>query len=133
MPWLCLERCGDNVANDLAQLKLHASNLTAVSYEAYNVAEDGSFINNNFTDITAGSWSYIWCCQQHTGCDSCSLSLTTVPVHSDRCSRLGSEAVSHDHLCITLLVESPVSKRQGLHQHRGEDWRGIHVRWVQHR
>lgn len=55
MPWLCLERCSDNIANDMRLLKQHHSNLTAVSYEAFDVAADGGLLDNNFTDITAGA------------------------------------------------------------------------------
>lgn len=46
---VCLERCGDNIANDLAELKAHAENLTAVSFEAYDLGSDGSLVNNHFT------------------------------------------------------------------------------------
>lgn len=50
MPWLCLERCNASaVQSDLAQVREHASVLTAVSYEAFNLGPDAGFVDNGFT------------------------------------------------------------------------------------
>jgi len=53
MPWMCLERCHDNITDVMNQLELHAQlgDISAVSPEAYNVGANGDFVWNNFTDI----------------------------------------------------------------------------------
>jgi hypothetical protein len=55
MPWMCLERCGENasaIARDLKQLGEHASLLYAVSFEAYNLGPNGQLIRNNLTQVS---------------------------------------------------------------------------------
>lgn len=51
MPWMCLERCAENVTADLAQLSGQASSLTALAFEKYNLGPNGSFVVNNFTNV----------------------------------------------------------------------------------
>ena len=56
MPWLCLERCGDDINAEMAEIEAHAKQLNAVSYEAFDLglAADGvtpTLINNNFTVV----------------------------------------------------------------------------------
>ena len=63
MPWMCLERCGDNIPAELAEIKAHADVLTAVSYEAFDLglAPDGktpTIIDNNFTHVGPELKSY---------------------------------------------------------------------------
>ena len=50
-PWMGLERTGEDIGSDLAEIKAHSSVLTAVSYEAYNLGPSGSFVDNNFTNV----------------------------------------------------------------------------------
>lgn len=54
MPWLCLERCDDNITNDLAQLSEHYQALSAVSFESYDVAADGGLLDDHFTVVDPG-------------------------------------------------------------------------------
>eukprot|EP00769_Ergobibamus_cyprinoides_P004742 gnl/Ergobibamus_cyprinoides/929.p1 GENE.gnl/Ergobibamus_cyprinoides/929~~gnl/Ergobibamus_cyprinoides/929.p1 ORF type:complete len:266 (+),score=68.76 gnl/Ergobibamus_cyprinoides/929:37-834(+) len=51
MPWMCLERCGENITADLAQIDAHRDAISIVSFEAYDVADDGSLKWNSFTDV----------------------------------------------------------------------------------
>lgn len=101
---VCLERCGDNIANDLAELKAHAENLTAVSFEAYDLGSDGSLVNNHFTSsvsrvcvvqhwgetarvLTYIVWSVWWCCQ--TSPPRCTASSLAPFLWSPQCMLLG--------------------------------------------
>jgi hypothetical protein len=63
MPWMCLERCDDDIPANLAEIKAHASVLIATSYEAFDlgVAPDGktpTLIDNNFTRVGPELTSY---------------------------------------------------------------------------
>ena len=54
MPWMCLERCGWNtssITSHLASIKSHASLLTGVSFELYNLGANGTLVLNS--DLTA--------------------------------------------------------------------------------
>ena len=51
---MCLERCGGNassIAADLAAIKAHRKSLAAVSFELFNLGENGTLITNNFTSV----------------------------------------------------------------------------------
>jgi len=54
LPWMCLERCGEDISSDFNQIITHAFDLGAVSFEAYDLADPGSsapIVWNNFTDV----------------------------------------------------------------------------------
>eukprot|EP01114_Cavostelium_apophysatum_P019246 TRINITY_DN6148_c0_g1_i1.p1 TRINITY_DN6148_c0_g1~~TRINITY_DN6148_c0_g1_i1.p1 ORF type:complete len:269 (+),score=34.23 TRINITY_DN6148_c0_g1_i1:96-902(+) len=51
MPWMCLERCSENIQVDLEQLEANSDTLSAVSFEAYDLGKDGGLIDNNFTSV----------------------------------------------------------------------------------
>lgn len=53
MPWLCLERCGNasTIALNVAQLRTHAALLNDASFEAYDLAPNGSLVNNGFSAV----------------------------------------------------------------------------------
>jgi len=51
MPWMCLERCGENITFNLQQIQSHLSSFTAVSFEDYDLGEEGNLVNNNFTSV----------------------------------------------------------------------------------
>jgi len=63
MPWACLENCGDNITNDLLQLKSNSPGagnglFTAVSYPRYFVEANSTVTLVNVTDITADALSW---------------------------------------------------------------------------
>lgn len=49
MPWMCLERCGESIESDFAQIKANRNSLTGVSPEAYDLGSSGNLIWNGFT------------------------------------------------------------------------------------
>jgi len=51
MPWMCLERCGEKIDSDIAQIKANRNSLTGVSPEAYDLGTSGNLVWNNFTRI----------------------------------------------------------------------------------
>lgn len=51
MPWMCLERCHENITSDLAQLHKIKDLLTAVSFEAYDLDFGSVLKDNNFTRV----------------------------------------------------------------------------------
>ena len=51
MPWMCLERCGDDIAADLKEMSDHRHELTAVSYEAFDLGDASTLIDNGFTNV----------------------------------------------------------------------------------
>jgi len=51
MPWMCLERCQENITADLNQIKQHLSSFTAISFEDYDLGLNGTLISNNFTSV----------------------------------------------------------------------------------
>ncbi len=49
MPWMCLQRCNETVADiesNLAQLKQLLPCLSAVSFERYNLGPNGTLVSN---------------------------------------------------------------------------------------
>lgn len=67
MPWMCLERCSEDVAADLGQLlQLGKSSVPAVSFEAWDLYDGPSLKWNGFTDVSPmlrsqgfGTWAMI--------------------------------------------------------------------------
>jgi hypothetical protein len=57
MPWFCLERCGFNasqVTEHLIELKKHAQSVTGVSFELYNLGENGTLVwNSDLTQVAS--------------------------------------------------------------------------------
>lgn len=51
MPWMCLERCKENITNDLAQLHRIKGILSAVSFEAYDLDFGAVLKDNGFTRV----------------------------------------------------------------------------------
>jgi hypothetical protein len=54
MPWICLERCGDNstdIAAQLHQFAVNGSVLNAASFEDYNLGANSQLIKNNLTQV----------------------------------------------------------------------------------
>ena len=51
MPWMCLERCHENITNDLIQLHRIKDILSAVSFEAYDLDFGSVLKNNGFTPV----------------------------------------------------------------------------------
>jgi len=51
MPWMCLERCEENIGADLAQIHDHREEITAVSFEAYDVGDEADLVWNGFTPV----------------------------------------------------------------------------------
>lgn len=54
MPWMCLERCGDNsttIQQQLQQIKDHRPHFSGVSFEKYNLGANCTLIINNLTDV----------------------------------------------------------------------------------
>jgi len=54
MPWMCLERCGDDdnkIGEQLKEIFVHRHELTAVSFELYNLAAQGQLVVNEFADV----------------------------------------------------------------------------------
>jgi len=51
MPWMCLERCGENIQADLAQIANNRTSFTAVSFEDYDLGPNSELIYNNFTSV----------------------------------------------------------------------------------
>lgn len=49
---MCLERCNDDMSDGLAEISAHASLLTGVSYEAFDLGIGGTLVNNSFSDPT---------------------------------------------------------------------------------
>jgi len=48
MPWMCLQRCGDSMANitaQLLQLNDHRDIITAVAFEKYNLGPNSTLIS----------------------------------------------------------------------------------------
>lgn len=56
MPWLCLERCGDDSANisaELAAIAAHPSIINWASFEDFNLAADSALVKNNLSQVAA--------------------------------------------------------------------------------
>lgn len=56
MPWMCLERCGDNstvIQYQLQQLTVNISKFTGVSFEDYNLGPNSTLIKNNLTQVAS--------------------------------------------------------------------------------
>jgi len=56
MPWLCLEKCGDNstkIQNDLKNIKQNSNDLTGVSFELYHLGPNSAFVNDHLTPVTS--------------------------------------------------------------------------------
>jgi hypothetical protein len=51
MPWMCLERCGDDIQAELADITKYHASLTGVSYEAFDLGMHGDLIDNGFTKV----------------------------------------------------------------------------------
>jgi len=54
MPWMCLERCGDNLGNITQQMQSihdHLDLITGVSFEMYNLGPNSQLVKNNFTSV----------------------------------------------------------------------------------
>jgi hypothetical protein len=54
MPWMCLERCGDNssaIAQQLATLEAKKSDFTAVAFELFNLGNNSALLANNLTNV----------------------------------------------------------------------------------
>lgn len=66
MPWMCLERCGDNSTSITAQLHAlaqHRELISGVSFELFNLGAEGTLVANNLTQVlpflqTAGFKTY---------------------------------------------------------------------------
>jgi len=55
MPWMCLERCGDNsedIAAEIAQFQVNRSSFTDVSFELFNLGPNSTLIVNNLTRVS---------------------------------------------------------------------------------
>jgi hypothetical protein len=69
MPWMCLERCGDNSADitaEIAQFQVNRSSFTDVSFELFNLGPNSTLIVNNLTRVSnqlnalgLGTWPMI--------------------------------------------------------------------------
>jgi len=56
MPWMCLERCGDNstdIQYQIQQLTVNISKFTGVSFEDYNLGPNSTLIKNNLTQVAS--------------------------------------------------------------------------------
>lgn len=56
IPWLCLERCGDDagqIAAQLQQLRDHRADFTGASFELWNLGPNSTLIVNNLTRVSA--------------------------------------------------------------------------------
>lgn len=56
MPWMCLERCGDNAANITQQLHQFAVNstlLNVASFELFNLGPNSTLVTNNLTQVAS--------------------------------------------------------------------------------
>lgn len=56
MPWMCLERCGDNstaIIEQLDQYSVNRTKFTGVSYEDFNLAANSTLVKNNLTQVGA--------------------------------------------------------------------------------
>jgi len=54
MPWMCLERCGDDstvIAQQMSSIHEHLHHLTGVSFELYNLGPNSQLVVNNFTSV----------------------------------------------------------------------------------
>ena len=51
MPWMCLERCGEAIPADLAQIDKNKALLSAVSFESHNLEANGELNDNHFTRV----------------------------------------------------------------------------------
>jgi hypothetical protein len=51
MPWMCLERCHEDIPKDLVQIEQLAATLTAVSFESHDLDLDGVLKDNKFTKV----------------------------------------------------------------------------------
>jgi hypothetical protein len=54
MPWMCLERCGDNattIAAQLHSLAQHKELISGVSFELFNLGAQGTLVSNNLTQV----------------------------------------------------------------------------------
>lgn len=51
MPWMCLERCSENWQQDIKDVESHASDLGAISFEAYDLGSDSALIDNGFANV----------------------------------------------------------------------------------
>jgi len=55
---MCLERCGEDIQSDLAQIANYSTILTAVSFEDYDLGENSTLIWNEFTYVNGIIQSY---------------------------------------------------------------------------
>lgn len=56
MPWMCLERCGDNstdIAQQLQQLRANVTDFTGVSFEIFNLGNNSALLPNNLTQVAS--------------------------------------------------------------------------------
>jgi hypothetical protein len=56
MPWMCLERCGDDSAAIAAEMNQFATNKTTLnvaSFELFNLGPNSTLVVNNFTNVAA--------------------------------------------------------------------------------
>eukprot|EP01114_Cavostelium_apophysatum_P018627 TRINITY_DN5809_c0_g2_i1.p1 TRINITY_DN5809_c0_g2~~TRINITY_DN5809_c0_g2_i1.p1 ORF type:complete len:288 (+),score=52.48 TRINITY_DN5809_c0_g2_i1:70-933(+) len=54
MPWMCLEKCGQNISSiqsDLKELILYKESVTGVSFEAYELGPNAEFVVENITEV----------------------------------------------------------------------------------
>ena len=53
MPWMCLERCGEDVSGDMAQIKelVAGGAVNAVSYEAFDLDWNSTIIDNGYSRV----------------------------------------------------------------------------------
>lgn len=57
MPWMCLERCGFSATDataQIAELEKHKDVVRMVSFEWYQLSQNASVVDNNFTKVDEG-------------------------------------------------------------------------------
>jgi hypothetical protein len=58
MPWMCLERCNEDIPPDLQQIFEYRTTLTAVSFEDYDLGPNSTLVWNEFTSVNSQIQSY---------------------------------------------------------------------------
>ncbi|KAH3757243.1 hypothetical protein Pelo_10973 [Pelomyxa schiedti] len=53
MPWMCLERCGEDITSDMEQIFQYRDTLSAVSFEDWDLGYGGTLVNNGFTSVNS--------------------------------------------------------------------------------
>eukprot|EP00762_Andalucia_godoyi_P002348 ANDGO_07473.mRNA.1 hypothetical protein CAOG_05148 len=51
MPWMGLERTGEDISSDLAQIAANLDVVNHAAFECYNLGEDGTLVKNNLTVV----------------------------------------------------------------------------------